>query len=137
MRRAELQALARAKRDDASLLLESGRYSNAYYLGGYAAELALKAVIARQFSVDTIPDKAFVNAIYVHDLKKLVALAGLTQQMQEREAADVAFAGNWALVAQWTEASRYQATDQYTAQITMAALTDNHSGVFPWIEAYW
>ena len=47
-KRVDLQALAQAKLDDAKLLFDNGRFSNAYYLAGYAVELGLKACIARQ-----------------------------------------------------------------------------------------
>jgi len=137
MKRAELQALARAKRDDALLLLQNGRFSNAYYLAGYAVELALKAVISRQFSAEQIPVKAFVVDIHTHELSKLIGLAGLTAERQAKEKDDPIFAGNWALVSQWNEGLRYTSTDSYTAQITIPAIVDPNSGVFPWIEVFW
>jgi len=37
--RADLQRRAQAKRDDARLLAQHGRWSNAYSLAGYAVEL--------------------------------------------------------------------------------------------------
>jgi HEPN domain-containing protein len=77
-KRTDLRAMAQAKLDDAVLLLQNGRFSNAYYLAGYAVELALKACIAAQFVADVIPDKSLVNAIYRHTLKDLVGTAGLT-----------------------------------------------------------
>jgi HEPN domain-containing protein len=137
MRRADLQLLAKAKRDDAVLLLQNKRYSNAYYLAGYAAELGLKACIARVFAADDIPDKSFVNDIHTHQLQKLIGLAGLQTEFQNTQKANENFAVNWALVAQWTEAARYQSTDPYTAQITIDALTNPNSGVFQWIEQHW
>jgi HEPN domain-containing protein len=58
-KRSELQTRAQAKLDDAILLLQHGRYTNAYYIAGYAVELGLKACIAAQIDAETIPDKAF------------------------------------------------------------------------------
>ncbi|MEA2988324.1 MAG: hypothetical protein QOG83_1035, partial [Alphaproteobacteria bacterium] len=55
-----LQVLALAKVDDARLLFENQRYSNAYYLYGYGVELGLKACIARQILAETIPDKTIL-----------------------------------------------------------------------------
>ncbi|MDO9249509.1 MAG: hypothetical protein Q7U11_23860, partial [Phenylobacterium sp.] len=69
--------MAQTKLDDALLLLAHKRYSNAYYLAGYAIEIALKACISRQITADVIPDKAFINAIHTHQLKDLVGVAGL------------------------------------------------------------
>ncbi len=48
--------LAAAKCEDATLLLAHARFSSAYYLAGYALELALKACIAKQFAAEVIPD---------------------------------------------------------------------------------
>ena len=45
----ELIKLAEAKARDAHLLLQNERYSNAYYLVGYAVEIGLKAIIAGEF----------------------------------------------------------------------------------------
>lgn len=54
----DLEALSIVRLDDAKLLFQSGRYSGAYYLSGYAVELAIKACIARVFQANAIPDKA-------------------------------------------------------------------------------
>jgi HEPN domain-containing protein len=73
----QLVRLAEEKLADAELLLNAGRHSNAYYLAGYAAELLLKAIISKRFSADTIPDRRLVNAVHTHNLRELVAHAGL------------------------------------------------------------
>jgi hypothetical protein len=59
----DLQQLAELRLMDAVLLHENARYSSAYYLSGYAVELALKACIARQIVQNMIPDRGFVNAM--------------------------------------------------------------------------
>ena len=51
LQRTELQAIANAKLQDAELLFQNGRHSNAYYLFGYAAEIAIKSRISRLFSL--------------------------------------------------------------------------------------
>ncbi|CCV07721.1 conserved hypothetical protein [Mesorhizobium metallidurans STM 2683] len=61
LERATLQAIANAKLRDAELLFQNERFSNAYYLFGYAAEIAIKSRISRLFSPDTIPDKKFAQ----------------------------------------------------------------------------
>jgi hypothetical protein len=82
--RSTLQGLAIAKIEDARLLFENARYSNAYYLFGYGIELALKACIARQIIAETIPDKTILNRFLTHKFVDLVALAGLATLLQER-----------------------------------------------------
>src|SRR5258708_26287810 len=81
MRRAVLQAIAQAKLDDALLLFQHRRFSNAYYLAGYAVEIGLKACIAKQISAETIPDKAFINDIFKHGLRELIGVAGLSAEL--------------------------------------------------------
>ena len=137
LRRSDLQAVAQAKIDDASLLAQNNRFSNAYYLAGYAVEIALKACIAKQFTADAIPEKSFVNSIYVHNLKSLVGLAGLSADFKIKGDADPAFAANFALVAQWDPDVRYESSDPMSAQTMIAAIVDPISGVLPWIKQYW
>jgi HEPN domain-containing protein len=137
LKRADLQAIAKSKLEDAILLVENKRFSSAYYLSGYAIEIGLKACIAKQFTADVIPDKNFVIEIYKHNLKQLVGVAGLTTALKQTEDRDQNFAANWALVAQWTPESRYEVTDPFTAQVMVAAINDANSGVFQWIKANW
>ena len=137
LKRTDLQKIAQAKLDDAVLLYDNRRFSNAYYLAGYAVEIGLKACTARSILAEVIPDKSFIDSIYKHDLPKLVGTAGLLRQLQDRQKSDPNFAANWALVAQWGPEKRYEDTDGYTAQITLQAIGDPSSGVFPWIRTYW
>jgi HEPN domain-containing protein len=136
-RKIELQSISQAKIDDARLLLENGRSSNAYYLAGYAVEIGLKACIAKQISAAVLPDKRFINDTYVHDLRKLVGVAGLSHELSTKEENDINFATNWAIVAQWTPEKRYEGIDQYTAQILVEAIAQEGSGVLPWIRTFW
>ncbi len=62
----DLQNLSRMRLEDAKILLEGERFSACYYLCGYAVEMALKAVIAKNFHQNVIPDKRFVNDIYIY-----------------------------------------------------------------------
>jgi HEPN domain-containing protein len=62
--KSDLIKIAEAKAGDALLLLQHGRHSNAYYLSGYAVEIALKAIIATEFRHDTFPDRDFVTKIF-------------------------------------------------------------------------
>lgn len=137
LKRSDLRANAQAKLDDALILLGQQRWSNAYYLAGYAVEMALKACIAAQFVAEAIPDKSFVNSLYCHDLKKLVTLAGLTAELNQAEDASEEFGANWALVAQWDESSRYDSKDAISAQALLQAISEPNTGVFQWITQHW
>ena len=135
--RLELQSVAKAKMADAELLFEHSRYSNAYYLFGYAAEIALKSRIARACSSETIPDKRFVERIYSHDLNALVSLSGLRQRLDERRGASPPFNGFWSTVSDWSPQSRYATVDQFTCIAMRDAMTDTDEGVFKWLESNW
>ena len=88
MKRVDLQALAEAKIDDATLLFSHGRHGNAYHLAGYAIELGLKACIARQISADKIPDPAILRNVLTHEFDKLIGLAGLKDELKLEQGSD-------------------------------------------------
>jgi HEPN domain-containing protein len=136
-RRTDLQAIARAKLEDALLLFKHGRFSNAYYLAGYAVEIGLKACIARQIVAETIPDRHFISETYRHELNKLIGAAGLTADLKAREQRSPAFAANWSTVAEWSPEKRYESIDSYSAQFMIEAVNEPENGVFPWIKIYW
>jgi HEPN domain-containing protein len=77
VKREDFQNLAAIRLKEARVLLKSGCWEGAYYLGGYAAECALKACIAKQTARHDFPDKARTNASYTHDLEELLRLAKL------------------------------------------------------------
>lgn len=135
--KSDLQSLAESKAEDARLLQENGRFGNAYYLAGYAVELALKAIIAREFSADAIPDKGLVNRVYTHDLGKLVVYAELQDALDMRRRGDTLFETNWLAVTGWTEESRYWSADPQRAADMVAAVIDEPSGVLPWLRTFW
>ncbi len=117
-------------------MLAHGRYSNAYYLAGYAVEIALKAVIAKQFRPGVIPDKGLVNSIYTHDVRELLGLANLGAELKPK-AAPQPLASNWSIVSQWSEASRYDIIEESRARELLEAVGEAQGGVFPWITRHW
>lgn len=129
--------MAEGKLDDAILLLKSGRFSNAYYLAGYAVELGLKACIAGQIAANTIPDKAFIKNILSHQPGVLVGLAGLAGELKKHQDANPDFSSHWAIVAEWEPDSRYHTTEAAAAQLLIKAIADPKSGVLQWIRQHW
>lgn len=73
----------------------------------------------------------------MHDLKKLIGLAGLTAELRKREAGSAQFSVNWALVTEWTPEVRYGAIDAFTARFMIVAVTHATDGVLPWIKTVW
>ena len=137
MKKSEFEALAQAKIDDAVLLLQSGRPSNAYYLAGYSIEFAIKACIASQFRAEDIPDVKLVRDVYTHNLVTLIGLAGLKQLLERQIAANTGFAANWGIVKDWAEGSRYESWTIGDAQYLISAIIHPTDGVLPWIKNHW
>lgn len=136
-KRADLRANSQAKLDDAIILLQNGRFSNAYYLAGYAVELGLKACISVQIHAETIPDKAFINNIFKHEFPKLIGLAGLATDLKDQASKDPVFGANWAIVSEWSPDARYESKDVTSAQTIITAIAHPDSGVLQWIKTHW
>lgn len=134
---ADLQAIARAKSEDAVLLLDHARFANAYYLAGYAVEIGLKACIALRFLAERLPDRRLVNAIHTHQLNELVLHAGLEAILEEKKTACRKFSSHWARVCKWTPDSRYSTVDALTARAMVHAVSNPQTGVLEWIKEYW
>jgi len=135
--KSDLEKLAQLRLDDALLLLRAGRWSSAYYLAGYAVELALKACISKLFQPNVIPDRAFVDAVYNHKLDSLLATAGLTLTFKEACVADHLLAAYWGVASQWRETSRYELWDSMSAAAMLQAIHEPNHGVFQWVKQHW
>ena len=133
----DLEKLAQIRLEDAIFLLQQGRVSSAYYLAGYAVELALKACISKLMQADVIPDKAFINAIYTHKLDNLLSTAGLRPQFTVDSKANPQFAAYWAIVTKWSEESRYEFWDPMSAAALLEAVHEPNNGVFQWVKKHW
>ena len=81
--KAEFQALAETRLLESKALLDLGMWDGAYYLAGYAVELALKACIIKTLmTTDAFPDKEFSKNCYTHVIDKLVGLARLESTLK-------------------------------------------------------
>jgi HEPN domain-containing protein len=63
-------------------LLAAGFQEGAYYLAGDAVECALKACIARRTREHNFPDKKLAEESRTHDLRKLLQLAQLSEELE-------------------------------------------------------
>jgi hypothetical protein len=94
--KAEFQELAEQRLVEARALLDQGRWDGAYYLAGYAVELALKACIIKALlATDAFPDKEFSRNCYTHVVEKLVGLAKLEGARKAAMDADPDLSTNW------------------------------------------
>ena len=131
----ELLTIERLK--ESKLLLDAGCYSGAYYLVGYAVECGLKAVIVKQVNAHEIPSKAFVLDFYVHDLERLIKLAGIDQAHKSNLKSNQDFRVNWNTVNNWNEGARYKEWTQIEANDLYNAVNNLNGGILAWIQRYW
>jgi hypothetical protein len=137
MNKTELENLSAIRIKEAKILLTADCYQGAYYLAGYALECILKACIAKQVKEFDFPDKQLANASYTHKLADLVITAGLKQKLTEQEKQNEEFKLNWAVVIEWSEESRYKlAITKQEAHDLFASITENESGILPWLKKY-
>ena len=137
MKRKELQELAAIRLREAKLLLQGNCWEGAYYLGGYVAECALKACIARQTERHEFPDKKRADASHTHRLTDLLRVAGLEEALGEAVRHQPEFAANWQIVRDWSERSRYEKRSRSEAEALLKALQDRKYGVLPWLRKRW
>ncbi len=137
MNKYELEILSVIRIKEAEILLNAECYHGAYYLAGYALECSLKACIAKQIKQFDFPDKKLANDSYTHDLVKLLITAGLKQELMRQESKDINFKLNWSVANKWSEESRYDHSIQrQDARDLFEAITENESGVLPWLKKY-
>jgi hypothetical protein len=71
-----------------------------------------------------------------HKIGDLVTLAGLgtelTRRRQGRE-----FDIRWAVIAEWTEESRYDLIDSVLASTMQDAIEHPHHGAMTWLKQFW
>ncbi len=103
----ELRAISRARLRDAQALLRAKRFDGAWYLSGYAIELALKARICRTLKWPGFPDSgqefAGMQSVKTHDLKILLRFSGIEGRVLAKHEED------WEAVAAWNPEMRYKA----------------------------
>src|SRR6202162_3912577 len=109
----------------------------AYYLAGYAVEVALKACIAKLTAQHDFPDKNFAAKCFTHKAKELVPLAGLESTRAAAMAADAVLAANWLIVKDWSEESRYERWTVTEATALIDAIREPNHGVLQWVKGHW
>ena len=73
----------------------------------------------------------------MHDLPKLLDIAGLGSAFAQDAGQDPALRANWAIVKDWTEETRYQCRGQRQAEEILAAVNDLQHGVLQWLRRNW
>src|SRR5947209_173105 len=110
---ADFWDLAQLRLEDAEGLLAIKRWACAYYVAGYAVECALKALIVRgaERTGSLFDDKKLaiqlLDGFFIHDLEKLVKVAGLEADFGLARGANPALDNNWTIAKGREETSRY------------------------------
>ncbi len=130
--RAEFQALAETRLEEAKALLDAGKWDGAYYLAGYAVEFALKACVIRCWmNTDAFPpDRKFSERCYTHEIETLVKLARLSDSLKVAINLDSTLGQYWLIVKDWSEEKRYHRMNQGEAEALYNAVADIGHGVF-------
>lgn len=136
--RVDFQQLAETRLEEAKVLLDAGKWDGAYYLAGYAVEVALKACIIKLLlTTDAFPEKKFSERCYTHDLGELLGLAGLKAVWTASTAADPLLSSNWGDAKEWSEQKRYERMTKDEAEKLYNAVADGAHGVLQWIKTQW
>ena len=136
MNRKDFQELAALRLKEARILLRDNCWEGAYYLGGYVAECAFKACIAKQTARYEFPDKRRAAAVYTHNLAELAKLVGLDEGLDGAEQTYPELYANWTIVRNWWELSRYGRPSQVEAENLLRALAEPKHGVLRWLKQH-
>ena len=138
MNRRDVRGLTHIRLAEARALLDAGLYDGAYYLSGYAVECALKACIARKTRIHDFPPKPnTVRDMYTHNVRDLVVLAELRDDLAERVRDCRIFREHWYAVRDWSDESRYVRTAGPAALGLCTAIVDRRHGVLRWLRQHW
>lgn len=139
--RQHLRDLADARAAEAGALIAAALWDGAYYIAGYAVELALKAcILARIEREGIIFDEGrekFGEQCWTHDLNKLIELAAAKPMLTAFLHGNPTRAGYWGTVKDWKPGSRYDRNSEAEARNLYAAITDPNDGVLPWMRSVW
>jgi HEPN domain-containing protein len=129
--------MAQQKLKEAECLLNNNFFDGAYYLGGYAVELLLKAKVCKTLGIDDFfAFKKFKKELYkpykVHDYEELLILSGLYSEFLDAQK-DVNFKTHWSIVGTWNENARYlMGKSSNDAQDFLNSLSE----IVKWIEKH-
>lgn len=138
LNRGTLQLLASDRIEEARILVESGRWTGAYYLVGLGIECALKACLAGAVKEHDFPDKEFVNKMYVHNLEALFQLSGaMWDEFQKDVRGNIQLKANWETVKDWKDSRRYEVVEELEAKALYDAAAEQQSGIMAWIRSRW
>ena len=108
----EIRDLAALRLEEAECLFQNGLCDGAFYLGGYAVELAFKAKICECLNIDDfyakhVPKTELSKVFMVHNLDRLMVLSGTFTDLVAEKETNPQLAKAWSAVISWNEKARY------------------------------
>ena len=135
----EIENLAWIKIGEANCLFEHEFFDGAYYMGGYAIELLLKAKVCKTLGISDFflfqkgsRPEAF-KPYKVHDYEQLLILSGLYTDFQKALNEEKDFKIHWSIVSEWSEKYRYlTGKEKEELQNYLSSLTE----IAKWIQKH-
>lgn len=111
----DLKSISKGRLKDAEVLQGAGRFDGAFYMSGYAVEIALKARACRTLKWEGFPDTASefkaLQSFKTHNLPVLLKLSGTETKIKSR------FISEWSIVLRWNPESRYYKLEPLTSRM--------------------
>jgi hypothetical protein len=135
---ATLKSLALQRLREAECLITNGHAGGAYYIGGYAIELALKAVVCKRLDIEMFEKEAvprhIAKSFMIHDLLDLLILSGLTNDLENASMENYIFQVSWSRVSDWSEQRRY---DPPCKTVLAEVFVISLKIVMQWLQQHW
>jgi HEPN domain-containing protein len=113
----KLKELATDRLNDAKVLFEASRYDGAYYICGYAVEMALKHKICDTLGWDEYPSTGKGSEKYktfkTHDFEVLLHLSGVEKSIKTLLMAE------WSVLKNWESETRYSSQRQIKEDVSL------------------
>ena len=137
--------MAKDRLAEAELLYANDFLQGAYYIGGYAVECSLKALICKRLGVEVFfSQKGFpvdgnstvAKSLQIHELPALLVFAGLHPALRDSNiTGDVALFKSWSRVSAWTEQRRYEPLT--CDKQTVYAFLQSVKHIMQWVETHY
>lgn len=143
----DIWQLSEQRLTEARSLLSSGHSDGAFYLAGYAVELALKWKVCQNFEIPNLfgadtPDIFGVSilkkSVHTHDLRVLMLYSGLWKKFDAGKSTNhTLYLANSLLFGTWSEKCRYEKcgfTETDNVENLLTLLEDADQGLIEWIK---
>jgi len=97
----------------------------------------LKACIAKRTQLHDFPEKKLAIDSHTHDLRDLLRLALLKNELEQVVQSNPLMEESWTIVQGWSEASRYDRKTVQEATALLRAVEDGSGGLLPWVRQRW